>query len=299
MAEQKNTQVFDGAVLAAADENVPITAELRAKKRKSSKRRIWEIDFLRGICILLMIFDHTMFDFSMLYDLSGNYYSLTHTFVFKISEFAYGYWEDGVRIAVRLGVVFLFLILSGISCSLTRSNTKRLAKMAAASLVLSIATAIIDVIIPGLEIMIVFGILHIMTLSLLIYILLKKLVKNKYIILAAGLLIIAGGLMIGYESIGFVYNLDFRTAIDMLIGKVAYGGDCYGILPYTGVFLVGAFIGEVVYEDKYSLLPCLDNPVFTPFCFVGRNSIFFYLLHQPVIFGSVMLIAKLSGFDVF
>ena len=33
-----------------------------AEALKPRRNRIWELDFLRGVCVLLMIFDHFMFD---------------------------------------------------------------------------------------------------------------------------------------------------------------------------------------------------------------------------------------------
>ena len=33
-----------------------------AKERLKSKNRIWELDFIRGLCVLLMIFDHVLYD---------------------------------------------------------------------------------------------------------------------------------------------------------------------------------------------------------------------------------------------
>ena len=29
------------------------------------RSRIWELDFLRGVCVLLMVFDHTMYDIAL------------------------------------------------------------------------------------------------------------------------------------------------------------------------------------------------------------------------------------------
>ena len=83
--------------------------------------RIWEIDFLRGLCILLMIIDHFFF---LGYHLYGAALSQTAT-GYEFVEFCYFYWYQSPRDVIHVIVLFFFFSLSGISCYLSRSNLKR------------------------------------------------------------------------------------------------------------------------------------------------------------------------------
>jgi uncharacterized membrane protein len=63
------------------------------------------------------------------------------------------------------------------------------------------------------------------------------------------------------------------------------------LLPWFGIVLIGLFFGNVVYgdgrrpavpEDK---APMLARPLLPP----GRNSLFIYLIHQPIIIALLAL----------
>lgn len=273
-------------------------------RKKTS--RIWEMDFLRGVCILLMVFDHAMFDFMYVPYWVTNYRAVEPGFVDKMSVFADEYWRSSIRRAVREFVVYTFIVLSGISCALSRSNIKRLIKLAAAALVLTLVTGIVDEI-ADMGVFILFGILHTIALSLLIYILLGKIWDNKYLFLVVGLALIIIGLSIDYinkpyfsEGIRItdpkLSSFSFKGLMQLIIGISDYGADSYGIVPYTGVFLAGAFFGRVLYADKHSLVPYLNGVWQKPVSFVGRNTIWVYLLHQPVVLGIILLICRSAGY---
>ena len=44
-----------------------IAKPLSKRKLSKGKNRIWELDFIRGICVLLMIWDHFMFNISEIF----------------------------------------------------------------------------------------------------------------------------------------------------------------------------------------------------------------------------------------
>lgn len=264
--------------------------------KKNIKSRIWEVDFFRCICILFVLFDHLMYDFTALPYWSNNFYIMGKTPFYYISEFADVYWSHPIRIAVRIALVFLLVLLSGLSSSLSRSNSKRLVKLTAASVLVSTVTILMDLMF-GMGISIYFGILHILSLSLLIYMLLNKLWNNKYFFLIVGAIIIAGSLLIKFNSVPYYHTFSYPAFFESIIGLCMIGADSYGILPYTGIFLVGVFLGRLLYEDKTSLLPSFNVSALKPFNFIGRNTIYVYIIHQPIILGIVMLIALMAGYQ--
>jgi uncharacterized membrane protein len=79
--------------------------------------------------------------------------------------------------------------------------------------------------------------------------------------------------------LGFVYS-GFESA------------DYFPLLPNLGFFLLGAVLGRTVYRSKASLLPRVSekNIIRRSLCFVGKQSLWIYLLHQPVLAGICMLL---------
>ena len=74
---------------------------------------------------------------------------------------------------------------------------------------------------------------------------------------------------------------------------VFVGSDYFPIFPGLGWFLVGAALGKSIYRRRESLLPRVNADFFLLrfFRWVGKYSLFFYLLHQPVLFILVNLFA--------
>jgi uncharacterized membrane protein len=68
--------------------------------------------------------------------------------------------------------------------------------------------------------------------------------------------------------------------------------DYFPLLPNLGYFLVGAALGRTVYRKKETLLPKVreDMGIVKFLCFCGRQSLWIYLLHQPVLSGICMIL---------
>lgn len=146
--------------------------KLFGKKR----RRIWELDFLRGLALVLMIFDHLCFDLSEL----PAYYSGEHfpplssldwgaKGIFFIYYAASVIIESKFRLMLHYIFVTVFLLLTGISCTLSRSNLMRFFKLAAFATIITCATTFLDSV-GDFGSQIIFGILHLMATSVLLYI---------------------------------------------------------------------------------------------------------------------------------
>jgi uncharacterized membrane protein len=68
--------------------------------------------------------------------------------------------------------------------------------------------------------------------------------------------------------------------------------DYFPLLPNLGWFLLGAVMGRTIYRKKQTLLPFVSpkNPIVRFFSFLGRHSLWIYLLHQPILSGICMLL---------
>jgi uncharacterized membrane protein len=136
-----------------------------------------------------------------------------------------------------------------------------------------------------------FGILHLIGVSI---ILAYPFLKLRFTNLVLGMLIFASGQYVlaqGFYSQSF-WLLPFGVVPEGMIMP-----DYRPLLPWFGVVLIGLFFGNVVYgdgsrpavpEDK---APLLARPLLP----LGRNSLFVYLIHQPII---IAVLAALGIVDL-
>ena len=231
--------------------------------KQKNKNRIWELDFLKGIALLIMIYFHVIFDLK-------EYYS------FNIS------YSSGLNFYLGRFSAILFMVLSGVSSTLSKNNLRRGVKLLLLSLFLTIVTTI-----SGPEYSIKFGILHLLGVSIIIYEYIKGL-GNTFLNVIAGLTIYIGVVIMD----GMKTDLNFLFPLG-LTNKSFYSADYYPLLPWFGVFLAGVIIGRILYSNRQSHIK-----VSLPDSFVnkvGRRTLFIYLIHQPLILGllRVLKIIKL------
>lgn len=269
-------------------------------------KRIWEIDFLRGVALLFMVIDHFIY----------NFYSYPDTFKWKLragelfTEFKYFanfYWKN-IKKFELLGTslhyyfVILFILISGISTTFSRSSLKRSLQILVGAYLVSIFTCIFAGSFgPGFEIP--FGILHTIGFSMLIYSLIDLKFKSKYISLAIGLIVIGFGYSIPHIGLKMVevktnsmFVKEFYLAI-IGLGRLP-SADYFGMVPWLGYFMIGTFLGKTLYKEKVSRVPNLDGKYASMFKFLGRNSIWVYLTHQVILFVLFIAIAYLFGYRI-
>ena len=68
-------------------------------------------------------------------------------------------------------------------------------------------------------------------------------------------------------------------------------GDYFPLLPNLGYFLLGTVLGRTLYKKKESLLPGINanGPGLRFLCWCGQQSLWIYLLHQPILAGIIGL----------
>lgn len=239
--------------------------------------RFWEVDMLRGIAIVLMLIYHLAFDLDY----------------FGVAEIDA---SSGFPLALARLTVSLFLALVGLSLSLSHSRVLRLGQeslfaarvMKRGLWILGLAFGIsaITYLLIGRG-FIIFGALHLIGLSLLLAYPFLGMEKKNFIF---GSLSIALGL----------YLQDFSVDYPWLIWLGIAPADFYSIdyvpvFPWFGVVLIGMGLGDLLYPGHRRRLSLFDRLVISEspwiklLCYLGRNSLAIYLIHQPLIIMMLIL----------
>ena len=293
-------------------------AQLEVSELKSTKsNRVWEIDYLRGLCIILMVFDHIMWQ---IHDFIGGFFDIGSwanpsipSFLLNYHYFGTWYYTHNFRIQFRAMVLFIFFFLCGISINFSRNNVKRGLLCLGCGLIVTTVTSILCGInvLNVQDYLIIFGVLSCLGSSILITYFIRKLVykltdNNFKIWIAVGfglswLVILLGKFFLAqfpYYYINKSSGLSWFTAITgNIIGFARFGGDYFPLFPYLGYTIIGCVIGELVYKNKESLFK--KQPKWCiPISYVGRKTLWIYLLHIPVITVIHIIIFLACGFHI-
>lgn len=240
--------------------------------------RFDRIDALRGFAMLWMTLFHFCFDLNYFGFLNQNFY------------------EDNFWTIQRSFIVSLFLFCAGLSQSVALSQGlswerfwKRWKQVAGAALLVSLGSYFVY---P--ESYIYFGVLHAIALMLII----MRLTYN----LRYGLFVL-GALIISLKF--FLPNLfsimgpsleAFNQPLLNWLGVISHKPrteDYVPLIPWLGVMWLGLATGQILMKKK---LAFVSGPVAKPlqiFAGLGRYSLSYYLVHQPVLFGAILLLKKL------
>lgn len=240
--------------------------------------RYWEIDFFRGIAIIMMILYHICFDVTFL----GIFFLPIHSIQFLLFLYPIG---------------TLFLLLVGVSLTIKKSKIdkrtgeiskqflpflKQGARILLYGLVITVATYLY----PH-QGFIVFGVLHCIGLSV---ILAYPFIQRPYISLVVGSMIILGGILISSVQISVPWLL--------WMGLRPFGFytlDYFPLLPWFGVVLIGVYIGNMLYPrgERRFVIKKWDFPsVLNSISYLGQHSLVIYLFHQPIILGILTIIFR-------
>jgi len=269
--------------------------EKRAARAGKLGKRAAELDVIRGVSVLLMIWDHLMFDlWGLLPSLFSDYPRTGHLTGY-LEQFALWYWNWDTRLVVRYFVAFLFLAVSGICCSFSKNNLLRGVKLLGVALLLSAATGVYGVVTGDTDMTILCGVLHCIAISLILIGALDRFVRTKwvYLILGTVMTLIGVYLELHVQIVTFRWE-DFGSIWwRQILGIVECGGDSFPLLFNGGQIFIGVFLGKAMYPDRASLFPSLSYPD-NFVTFAGRHSLLVYVAHQvllPLIAGVLLLLA--------
>lgn len=235
-------------------------------------RRYLEIDFLRGVAILMMILFHFLFDLSL----------------FKIAQvpiFTNPFW-----LLYREAGVFVFMAVSGFCLVLEHQNQirwklfwKRFIKLLLAGALITIATYYYNS-----SKTIWLGILQFFAFSSLLGLYFLRFEKLNLVL---GVLIIA---------LGFIGNInEAPNYIGPAFTWMGFGTmhlsslEIFPLIPFFGYVLVGIYMGKILIPRKtmdYFLISIPpQNPLTHFIAFFGKHSLLIYLIHQPILLAILYL----------
>ena len=223
-----------------------------------NSKRIWEIDALRGFLILCVIVCHSLF--------FGDYM----LGLYHMPACAWFIIDHG-------GV--LFVILSGLSATLGSRSFRRGVYVFCGGMLLTLGSVLgVHLGFLDSQMVIRFGVLHLLGICMMLYPLLKKLPTGSLAALG-GMLVILGWWFAG---------LRVQTPLLFPLGLTSPGfssGDYFPICPHLGWFCLGIVLGRMLYPGKQTRIPGID-PQKQPwrfFTFCGRHSMVIFVLHLPVV----------------
>jgi uncharacterized membrane protein len=236
------------------------------------KKRVWELDAFRGLCVLGMVIVHFVYDLIDLYALVDWEYPEWFLFVMK--------WGG-----------LLFILISGICATLGRRSVRRGVIVVLCGLVCTAVTyGMYRFGMAGKGLIIYFGVLHCLGTCMILWWLFKRL--PTWLLAVLGIAMAVAGL--------YLQTRTFDTGLWLMpLGFMPDGfasSDYFPLLPNLGYFLLGGVLGRTLYRKQETLLPKVNenNPVLRFLRLCGRHSLWIYLLHQPILSGICWLLSLLK-----
>lgn len=262
-------------------------------------KRIWEVDFVRGLMILFVVWDHFMSDIS-------DFRPYNTAFFQSLYELTVKYYGGSLRAVTHDAFVTMFVFTSGISCSFSRSNGRRAIKMMSFAVLFTAVTYAISAIINE-DVTIYFNVIHVIALSVALWTLIEWIwskcsrawQKNLFAFVMTAIILTV--LIVGYianTSKGAWTDTNpmwFFLASHKESNFMRNSIDYLPFFPDFGWFLVGAFLGKLLYRERKTLFPSVNPKWVSPLTFCGRYSLWIYFGSQVVMYGSLYLLAGVAG----
>jgi len=240
------------------------------------------LDGIRGIVLISMIAYHFSWNMVYLYGARWTWYRSQAAYV----------WQQSI--------CWTFILLSGFCWSMGRNHLKRGLMVFGGGALVTMVTVIL---MPQNRV--VFGVLTLIGSAMLLLIPLEKLGKKIPAEIGAGVSFalfllfrnINKGYM-GFEGLNLVALPDdwYRNLFTTYLGMPEagfYSTDYFSLLPWFFLFVTGYYLfgicekkGILQWKIWQKKLPFVD--------FLGKNSLLVYLLHQPVLYGTLEVLRYLG-----
>ncbi|HIZ47447.1 MAG TPA: DUF1624 domain-containing protein [Candidatus Gemmiger excrementavium] len=238
-------------------------------------KRLWLLDVLRGAALLNMLAYHALYDWVYVFGHSGGWYDI---------------WSPGCHLWQQY-ICWSFILLSGYSFTLARRPLKNGLVVAGCAAVLTVVTVGF---MPSESIW--FGVLHLNAAAVLLSCLLRPLLEKCPAgpgLAVCGLLFALTNQLpygyLGFEGLHlaalpaawYQSNLFWLGLPDLTRFASA---DYFPPIPWLFLFWCGLFAARL-WRPRAGTAPA----VLRPLAFAGRHTLLVYMLHQPVLYGTLWL----------
>lgn len=241
------------------------------------KMRYGMIDTLRGFALINMLLFHLLYDLKYIVKADIPWYT---------TESSY-WWQQGI--------CWGFVLISGISWNLGKRRLRRGLEVFLAGLVI---TAVTYLVIPSERIF--FGVLSFLGAAMLLMIPADRWLRKWNPVAGLGVSLVLFGFCkhIADGYLGFfgvpvirlpeqLYANHLTTALGFPF-QGFYSSDYVPLLPGFFMFAAGYFLWKWI-GQKEKVLAAL-RPSVPGLAWMGRNSLWIYMLHQPVLMGILMFL---------
>lgn len=245
--------------------------------RRLRPERLWEVDALRGVAIIMMVIYHLLWD-------------LTALGGFPINVFT-GFWHY-----FQVATASLFTGLVGVGLALRYQTMQqqrqvryapffyRGAAVLSWGVVVGVVTYLFD---PTMYVR--WGILHLIGFSILIT---WPLLRFRWLNLVLAIALVVAGrvVMLLGLNIGWLDWLGLDAS-----PRQAF--DYFPVIPWLALPLFGLFLGNTLYAQgtRRFALPDIGHWTFVRLLrMMGQNSLLIYLLHQPILLLTLTVLGIIS-----
>jgi uncharacterized membrane protein len=230
----------------------------------SKHKRFWEIDLVRTVALLGLLFFHTR--------------ELLYHFDLCAEPLRSGMW-----VWIRAANCGLFIFPAGVALTIAYSRGKKMSSFMLRGLKIfglgMLITLLSLLVVPDEYVR--FGILHFFGIA---FILAPFFLRFRYINLILGTAVMAIG----------IYLLDQGVSVDSrwLLWLAPYALrtlDYWPLVPWFGIFLVGMFAGKILYPqgNRRFNIPEFSSPGASGLMLLGRHPLVVYLAHLPILIGVI------------
>ena len=265
--DAKNSVIQSYPQPAASAAGCPNSRESAMKKND----RIWELDALRGVCILCVIAVHLIFDLGFFIGLD------LHLPAWYVFIQQYG------------GVIFV--VLSGCCATLGSRSFRRGCIVFACGMLISLVTfGMYRLGMATRDVIVWFGVLHLLGVCMMLYPVYRRLPTPA--LAAIGIVLVVAGYLDRRDRRAGEIPVPAGPYFTRASPQATIFRSCR---IWAGTCSVPSSAGPST-RTKKRACPARSEiaAIARFFCWCGRQSLFIYLLHQPIVYGLLELIASLK-----